>query len=172
MLGLGQEGRAVLLQQDALAGELSTNPQELTVLTVIVTGSSHWWDRPSVYRPLDRLRRKCDRLVVRNGKAKRGLDAIVSDWTELHKGDGVVEDPFPADWTPRPGVVNMQAGLIRNQRMVDEGADLVVVWAKPCRKSSPWCPPGEHPSHGTADCVRRARDSGIPVYFCPTGLRW
>lgn len=142
-------------------------------MRLIVTGSRSWLGRASVWMPLDRLRLKHgtleNPLLVSNGKASRGLDQLVSEWIEEYEGEGVVEIPFVADWD---GPARRQAGFIRNQRMVDEGADMLLVWANPCRENKPWCPSGAHPTHGTADCVRRARDSGIPVHFCPRGMSW
>jgi hypothetical protein len=56
---------------------------------------------------------------------------------------GLTTDPHPADWSQ-----GRKAGPIRNQEMVDAGADLVIAFAG---------------GDGTADCVRRARKAGIPV---------
>jgi hypothetical protein len=169
MLDLGHERRAVLLQQEDQAAELTLNLHKPpTVLTIIVTGSRDWWHQPSVHQPLNGFLQKYDRLLIRNGLAKRGLDDLVHRWTEDHLDQGAVEDPYKADWDR----FGNRAGHIRNQRMVDEGADMVLAWANPCRRNGPWCPPGRHPSHGTADCVRRARDAGIPVHFCPRGMSW
>jgi predicted polyphosphate/ATP-dependent NAD kinase len=56
---------------------------------------------------------------------------------------GLTVEPHPADWSQGP-----KAGPIRNQKMIDAGADLVIAFAG---------------GTGTADCVRRARKAGIPV---------
>lgn len=138
------------------------------VFRLIVTGSSTWRGRVSVWVPLDRMLAKHGRIVLRNGKAKRGLDRIVSDWTAARTGRGVTEDPQPADWAAH----GMRAGFLRNQKLVDAGGDALMAWVDPCRRRRVWCPPGTHPSHGTADCVKRARKAGIPVYFSPRGMSW
>lgn len=169
MLDLGHEGNVVPLQLVSPVDELSVNlGKPLTVFTIIVTGSRDWRHLPSVRQPLDGFLSRYDRLVIRNGRARSGLDELVHQWTKENENRGAVEDPYPANWNR----FGNRAGHIRNQRMVDEGADLLLVWANPCRKRTPWCPPGEHPSHGTADCVRRAVASGITPKFCPRGMSW
>lgn len=159
----------MLLQEARQARELilnSPNPQR--VLWIAVTGSRDWWDRRSVWTPLDHLRSRYDHLVVFNGKAPKGLDCLVSEWTAMREGQGVFEVPFPADWDQH----GWQAGFLRNGDMIKAGPDRLLAWAKPCRKPKRSCPPGPHPSHGTADCVQQARDAAIPVSFCPTGMNW
>lgn len=151
--------------QDAeLAAWLSANPR----FVLGVTGSRDWATRSSVWIPLTQMLRHRKRLLVRNGKAKRGVDRHVSDWTARLPDHLVLEDPHPADW----GRHGNQAGFLRNQEMVDAGMDALMAWALPCRKNAPWCPTGEHPTHGTADCVDKARAAGIPVYFSPEGMSW
>jgi hypothetical protein len=107
-------------------------------------------------------------LIVRNGMLERGVDLFVSEWAKKFEDHIVFEDPHPADWTAHGN----QAGPIRNQEMVDAGLDALMVWAKPCRRRKPWCPPGVHPSHGTFDCVKKARAAKVPIHFSPDGLNW
>lgn len=152
-------------QQQLMAVELDPN---LSYFELIVTGSRDWLDRRSVWLPLNRLLGHHGRLLVRNGKAKRGVDKHVSDWCERFDDSLVLEDPHPADWD----AFGFQAGFRRNQEMVDAGAGAVMAWANPCRKNGRWCPPGMHPSHGTADCVKKGRAAGIPIYFSPEGMSW
>ncbi|WPH57818.1 putative chromosome segregation protein [Mycobacterium phage WXIN] len=81
-------------------------------------------------------------LVVIHGAAP-GADTLAHEWAELI--DGVTPDPHPANW--RAG---KQAGHVRNQVMVDHGADVCLAFPLPG-------------STGTWDCVRRAEAAGIPV---------
>lgn len=144
-------------------------------MKLAVTGSRDWWGRASVWTPLDRIRVRYDEVIIVNGKAKDGLDALVSEWTEEYANEGVAEIPLPADWNNTqndPHFVRHLAGFVRNQKIIDERPDRLLVWANPCRRRKPSCPPGVHPSHGTADCVQRARDAKIPVSFCPRGMKW
>lgn len=137
---------------------------------VIVTGPRDWLDRRAVWRPLDLTLAHYGSLLVRNGKAKRGVDSLVSEWTRLQKGHGVTEDPHPADWDTH----GHQAGFIRNGEMVKAlpRADVVMAWGLPCEKNARWCPRGVHPTHGTADCVKKAREAGIRVVFSRHGMKW
>lgn len=136
-----------------------------------ITGSRTWSGRASVWTPLNRLRVKHGTLEnplrILNGKAKRGADLLVSEWTEEYKGEGVLEIPCPADWS-----LGGQAGFIRNQQMVDRRPGFFLAWVNPCPGTKPWCPKGLHPTHGAADCVDKARDAGIPVHFHPRGMSW
>lgn len=159
-------------------------------MKLTVTGSLTWTDVPSVREPLDRVRLRCARpgspLVVVNGVADEGLDHLVDAWSREHPED-VLQISCPADWggpcgascppghrrRNRRGVMYCPtAGHRRNQDMIDKRPDRLLAWAKPCRRRKPWCPTGLHPSHGTADCVRRARAAHIPVSFSPAGLSW
>lgn len=88
-------------------------------------------------------------ITVVHGDA-RGADSIAAaiaiEW-------GLTVDPHRADWA-RHG--SPAAAHIRNQEMVDLGADVVLAF------------PG---GTGTADCVRRAKKAGIPVSKCdPSGI--
>lgn len=152
-------------QQEPTATGLDLNSP---YFELIVTGSRDWSGRASVWKPLNRMLIQHRRLLIRNGKNKRGADRLVSDWAERFKDSLVLEDPYLPDWD----AFGNYAGNLRNQRMVDAGAQAVMAWANPCRKNGRWCPPGEHPSHGTADCVKRARAAKIPVYFSPEGMSW
>lgn len=106
-------------------------------MIVIVTGSREWRDRTSAWNPLERIRLKHatpdNPLVIRNGKARHGLDSIVSEWVERNQNNHVVEDPNPADW----GRWGKQAGFRRNAAMVSKGADMGLAWAVPCMKRTP-----------------------------------
>lgn len=140
----------------------------LPYFELIITGSRDWTDRRAVHLPLTRLLKRHGRLLIRNGKNRRGADRIVSDWSSRFLDVLVLEKPYLPDWDTHGNY----AGNLRNQDMVNAGAQAVMAWANPCRKNGRWCPPGEHPSHGTADCVERARAARIPVYFSPEGMSW
>lgn len=89
-------------------------------------------------------------MVVRHGDAT-GADRLAKEWCEAN---GVPDDPFPvvmSEWR----MYGKSAGPIRNARMIAEPPkpDLVVAF------------PG---GAGTADCVRQAREAGIPVLTVQT----
>lgn len=75
--------------------------------------------------------------------AARGVDRIAGQEAEKL---GLLLDVFPADWE-RDGKA---AGFIRNQKMVDAGADLVLAF---------W----DGSSAGTQHTITRAGEAGIPV---------
>jgi len=79
-------------------------------------------------------------LVIHGGA--QGADEMAGEWANDHDVETLV---FPADWQ----TYGRQAGMIRNQQMLDEGQpDLVVAF------------PG---GRGTANMVQRAEEAGVPV---------
>lgn len=109
---------------------------------VLVTGGRGYLDGARVASELAALHRLHGaELVVVHGDCPTGADAIADEWC---KRNGVACEPFPADWNAGRG-----GGPRRNQAMVDAGADLCLAF------------PG---GRGTADCIRRARAAGIPVW--------
>jgi hypothetical protein len=81
-------------------------------------------------------------VFVVHGAAK-GADTIAD---QIAKGYGMIPEPHPANWSE----YHRAAGPIRNQQMVDLGADICLAFLQPNSK-------------GTADCIRRAEKAGIPV---------
>jgi hypothetical protein len=78
----------------------------------------------------------------------RGVDRSARFWAT---SESIPVQTFEADWTTH----GKAAGPIRNQAMLDAGADaLIAVWD------------GE--SRGTADMIRRAERKGIPVHVYRT----
>lgn len=62
------------------------------------------------------------------------------------------------------GLHGKPAGRLRNEAMIYLGlrADAWLAFISPCTKKD--CPePQSHDSHGTADCMARAREAGIEV---------
>lgn len=135
---------------------------------VIVTGSRKWADDSLVYADLEYQLTYAHSvgaiLVVRHGANPRGADAAAARWCAWAKPRGVVEDPVPADWTRdcttlcthKPRVRKdgttfcPAAGNLRNQIMVDKGAELCLAYPLD--------------GTGTQDCMKRADAAGIPTY--------
>lgn len=133
-------------------------------MRVIVTGSRVLEDEGRVHGELNELSIRAARcgeqLVVVHGGCRTGADRFAADWcagvTVCYRDGGgsrphVVEEVFPADWSQ-----GRKAGPLRNQSMIDAGADLVIGF-----------PVGE--SRGTYDCLRRAGKAGIPVTVVEAG---
>jgi hypothetical protein len=153
-----------------------TEPRSDSGAWILVTGSRNWRTgdhRTVMHQALtdtwtSAQRRGLTRLTVIHGAAA-GADTMAARWTIGQPG--VYELPFEARWTDdcgehcRPGHRRRRAdgtsycpaaGAYRNQRMVNEasrhrGSVLVLAfWAQP-------------KSDGTADAVRRAKRSLLPV---------
>ena len=85
-------------------------------------------------------------IVVLLGAAK-GVDWLAEEWAVE---EGIKVELFPANWKK----FGKGAGGIRNQQMVDSGADICIAF------------PLEG-SIGTYDCIRRAKAAGINVVEIP-----
>lgn len=110
-------------------------------MRIIVCGGRDYADGKRIREVLGEYdRRDPWRVVVVHGGC-RGADTLAA----LAALDlGFQAEEWAADWRRR----GRRAGPLRNQAMVDRGADLVVAF------------PG---GAGTADLVRRARAAGIEV---------
>ena len=115
---------------------------------VLVTGSREWADHDSVTWALDAELRMHGAMTVVHGDCPTGADAIAAAWAREagSRGSRVTAEPHPADW----GRHGKAAGPIRNQQMVDLGADVCLAF-----------PLGRSP--GTRHCMRAAKKAGIPV---------
>lgn len=114
-------------------------------MKILVCGGRDFDDRALMaatlapYKPVP-VTTVSEHKIIQGGA--RGADRLAREWAECF---GVPYREFPANWE-RHGKA---AGAIRNQQMIDEGKpDIVIAF------------PG---GRGTADMVRRARLSGIPV---------
>jgi 3-keto-L-gulonate-6-phosphate decarboxylase len=81
-------------------------------------------------------------VTVVHGGAK-GADTIAA---ELATGFGMKVEAHLADWQ----AYHRAAGPLRNQKMVDLGADICLAFLMPDSK-------------GTADCISKAEKAGIPI---------
>ena len=158
---LSSERQLHKAQLDVLHGEI--DELRASDHRVIVTGSRNWTDRSAVISGL-----RCEfnfaqlagkRLVVVHGACPTGADKFADDWylslvpcggyafRTLQRYDLSIER-FPANWN----LHGKAAGPLRNQQMVDAGADLVLAF-----------PLGD--SRGTRHCISVAVRAGIPVYL-------
>lgn len=114
---------------------------------ILITGSRYWQDRTSIAEALTQAwndHGRPDEVTVVHGECPYGGADIIAAEIATERGWSV--DPHPADW----GGLGSEAGPERNQEMVDLGADIALAFP-------------EEGSRGTWDCVRKARDAGIPV---------
>lgn len=117
-------------------------------MRILVTGSRNLTNRQLVVEALQVAAFGADPTelitVVHGACPYGGADAFASDWAEI--AFNAEEEAHPADFDG----LGPKAGPLRNQEMVDLGADICLAF------------PTEG-SRGTWDCVRRARAAGIPV---------
>lgn len=106
-------------------------------MRVIVCGGRDYSDEIAVHNQIVSLPDGC--IVVHGGAS--GADRLAA---RVASRRGLTVEMYPADWNKH----GRAAGVLRNQQMLDFGADLVIAF------------PG---GRGTADMVRRARKAGIPV---------
>jgi hypothetical protein len=152
---------------------------------IIVAGSRGWTDRATFGWALDQalhLAIRCgERLTVVHGAAEDGADALAHEWVQRRQAAGapVEEDPYPAHWdqcTPecrhpvkrrkRTGDVYCPlAGFRRNQEMIDDGAAYCLAFVErcPCPDTRRNGPSGMHGTHGTVDCMDRAKAADVTV---------
>ena len=112
---------------------------------VLVTGSRNYDDKSNLF---DALADQYEPgMIVVHGGA-RGADTLACEWVKEMQSLGyqVTAEVHPADWYE----YGKAAGFIRNQEMVDAGADVCLAF-----------PLGE--SRGTRHCMKAAKKAGIPV---------
>lgn len=111
---------------------------------LVVCGGRDYQDSVKVERVLEMAHQSAQRhgfeLVLIEGGAS-GVDAFAHRWAHRK---GVRQETFAADWK----AFGKAAGPLRNRRMLEAGADLVLAF------------PG---GKGTADMVRQARRAGVQV---------
>lgn len=125
---------------------------------VLVTGSRSWDDDPLLCLHLSLAVQEGapgQRVVIIHGAARQGADKTADIWARNH---GIPLERHAADWN-RYG---KRAGFLRNEEMVDAGADIVLAFIAPCRL--PGCQNGKpHGTHGATHCAALAERAGIPV---------
>lgn len=113
-------------------------------MRILVTGSREWVDSALVREVLSLAPQPYSQHVLVHGDCPRGLDRMAA---RIAAELGFQVEAHPADWSHQ----GRAAGVLRNQLMVDLGADRCFAFM--CRGS-----------RGTADCVRRAKSAGIRTY--------
>lgn len=111
---------------------------------VLITGS-RTWDRADLIRDeLERVLPDHKPAVIVHGHCPQGADAYADHLTQLV--DGLTPERHPADWS----TYGKRAGFIRNQAMVDLGADVCLAFIRDGSK-------------GASHCAAAAEKAGIPT---------
>lgn len=116
---------------------------------VLVTGSRYWPDPQAVRQALDDAYADATSrpFILIHGDCATGADRHAHLWAvQAAATCNVIEEAHPADWRTH----GKAAGPIRNEAMVDAGADLVLAFLLPN-------------SRGTKHAVQLAEAAGIPV---------
>ena len=94
-------------------------------MRIIVTGSRAFPERGPVWDRLSALREQYGCFILVHGGCSTGADAYASQWAAAHPE--CPEEVFKADWSAQ----GKNAGPIRNRRMVEAGADMVLAFPLP-----------------------------------------
>lgn len=121
---------------------------------ILVTGSRDWTDTETIRQALSNVWRglgqPADAVLVHGACHLGGADQIAS---EIWDSWGYWVEPHPAEMGPDGHVLGPQ----RNAEMVALGADVCLAFPLP-------------QSRGTRNCMRLAREAGIPVrVYSPGG---
>lgn len=133
------------LPEPSLTGVLAC----LRPIRILVTGSRKWQDVALVGGALEDTWYDASqayyghRLVVVHGDCPQGADALAKQWAI---NNGIPQEAHPADWDQ----YGKRAGFVRNQQMVDMGADVCLAFIK-------------DGSRGASHTAARAEEAGIPV---------
>jgi hypothetical protein len=111
---------------------------------ILVTGSRDWDQWDTIVNAIEWVSKDVsfDQVTVVHGGA-HGADSMAD---EIARGSGVKVEIHYADWKWH----GARAGLIRNQEMVDAGADVCLAFIK-------------NNSRGASHCANAAERAGIPV---------
>lgn len=112
---------------------------------VLITGSREWRNGETIRTEFLRLEKQWpnELIVIVHGGA-RGADTIAKNIAETEYN--FETEVHLADW----GKNGKIAGHVRNQKMVDLGADICLAFSR-------------NNSNGTRSCITKASHAGIPV---------
>jgi hypothetical protein len=88
---------------------------------ILVTGSRDWTDEITIFSAISDVAIPPDGWTLVSGACPTGADRIAEGFAE---GLGLAIERHPADWNQH----GKRAGFIRNQEMVDLGADVCLAF--------------------------------------------
>jgi hypothetical protein len=134
-------------------------------MRVLITGSRTWTDQKAVWASLDYVLGQfleahpmdAEELVVVHGACPKGADLHAAQWVarRIQAGARVAEERHAVNWSR-----GRNAGFLRNQEMVDLGADVCLTLIDRCR--SPKCRPEPHGSWCESQRSTRSSRSSPP----------
>lgn len=122
-------------------------------MRVLVCGSRHWdgiYGETRIQEVLNQVLALCEvlgqKLTIVHGGGP-GADQAIDRWGRRREDDGVTVEVHPANWR----TYGKAAGPIRNQAMVDRGADMCIGFLR-------------GPAAGTRVTLALARNADIPTF--------
>ena len=92
-------------------------------MKVLVCGGRDFYLRALLFKTLDDLDASCSGIATIVVGGARGADSLAEDWSRARQIKRII---YPAEWNR----YNKQAGVMRNQKMLDqEKPDLIVAFA-------------------------------------------
>lgn len=131
---------------------------------LLVTGSRDWVDAARVWGSLQAIADQMPGvpLVIVHGDAGRGVDRIARRWVLRKQAYGhpeITEERHPVT-SEQWARLGRRAGMLRNEAMVEAGADACFAWITACSQQD--CRRADaHGSHGATHCADRAEGVGI-----------
>lgn len=115
------------------------------MIRILITGSRIWIDRAWIAAELDRTVAELGDgpVTIVSGACPQGADRICEEYAATR---GWIVERHRADWNTH----SKAAGFIRNQAMVDLGADACLVFVRQA-------------SRGATHCGQAAERAGIPT---------
>lgn len=134
-------------------------------MIIVVTGSRNYKNPERIKEALTTVHSKHGIEILFSGHCGQGADYFAEEWA---KAVGVQMALFPAPWNSNRGILS---GFDRNGLMLDAAMDLakpnrprLLAFTSRCVLFPPKCNrPGKHVSHGTWDCILKARDLPIRI---------
>jgi hypothetical protein len=134
---------------------------------VAVTGARAYKSALTVSEKLSEVHAKNPIQILLSGHCNQGADLYAEDWAKLN---GVQQIWIPAAWRQGLG-----AGFARNGLMLDIAMGLtkpnlprLLAFPSKCTLMAPKCANTKlHMSHGTADCIRKAKNLPIRIHRYP-----
>jgi hypothetical protein len=136
---------------------------------VAVTGARTYKSALTVSEKLSEVHAKNPIQILLSGHCNQGADLYAEDWAKLN---GVQQIWIPAAWQSMHG---MASGFMRNLLLLNVTMEIakpsmprLLAFTSRCMLMTPKCPNQQiHMTHGTADCVRKARDLPIRIHRYP-----
>lgn len=121
----------------------------MSTYRILVTGSRKWTNKKYLAKKLiEAMESHYPNVVIVHGGCPRGADMFAEAFARYNN---IPTEIHPANWKKH----GPKAGILRNQEMVDAGADLCIGFIT-----------GESP--GTRHCIKAAQKAGIPTTIVET----